>query len=299
MKILKLLFVPLILFFFTCCEKAILDEEETGQKETTSTAKTKGNVTLCMSELESQSFQTIAKGTDKELPNHLCFVIYDMGGNRLKQVNQTSGMADFGQATFQLDKGTYQLVLLAHSSAKNPTMTNLSKVQFNNSIGYTDTYMYYSTLTVGDQPLQLEFTLDRIVALCRFVISDPIPEGATQMRFTYTGGSGHFSALTGLGITNSKQVVTRMVQAGQQYQVFDLYTFLPDTEGTISLAATALDAAGNDLCEWEYEIPMAQNQITWLTGNFFTDGDEPPRQWTVTPNIDIDSHWGSEVFYTY
>lgn len=295
---LSVLCIILFAWLLTGCEKAVLEEEGAEQKEATSTAKAKGNLILCVSELESQSFQTITKSSDSECPTHLCFAIYDMAGTRIKQVNQTSDMADLGHVSLSLEKGTYQLVVLAHSSIKNPTLTDLSKVQFNNSTGYTDTFLCYSEVTIGEDTVNYEVSLDRICALCRFVISDSIPDGVTQIKFQYNGGSGHFSALTGLGVTNSTQVVTRQVQPGQQYQVFDLYTFLHQEEGSIELTATALTAAGKEYRIWEFSVPMRKNQITWFTGNFFSEEPTSTR-WLVTPNIALDKTWASELFYTY
>ena len=311
MKRTQILSLFLMLFLASSCEKAILDESKAEKTETissTSSSLPKGNVLLSIEQLEQVPFRMVTKGVADELPTHLCFAIYDMSGTRIKQVKQTLSntdlgvadlgiMADFGHASFSLEKGTYQLVALAHSSTKNPTMTNLSKIQFTNALGYSDTFLYYTVLTVSDAPLSIHLTLDRICALCRFVISDPIPDGVSQIKFQYKGGSGHFSAFTGLGVTNSTQVVTRQVQPGQQHQVFDLYTFLHQEEGVIDLTATALDAAGKELCTWEFSIPMAQNQITWLTGNFF--GNSYPDQWRVIPNIHLDKYWGNEMFYYY
>lgn len=280
------------------CEKVDLNEFDPGT-DVSQTEKTIGNLTLHIAQLQEMPFSLEANNanTDTEC-THLCFAIYDMGGTRLKQVNQKQDDINYGTVSLQLDKGNYQLVALAHSSTKNPSMTNPAKIQFNNSTGYTDTYLFYTTLTVTDEPQTYALTLDRIAALCRFVISDPIPDGVSQIRFQYKGGSGHLSALTGLGVTNSTQVVTRQVQPGQQYQAFDLYTFLHQEEGTIALTATALNAAGEEYCAWEFQIPMKRNQITWLTGNFFADEDDPDL-WRVTPNIEFDKRWGNEVFYTY
>lgn len=295
MKILRFLYV-LLFVTLTSCEKIVFDDEEPENEP--ASIEVEGNVVLRIEQLGQMSFQAMVKDSDVELPAHLCFAIYDMGGTRVKQTNQKQGDKNYGIVGMQLDEGDYQLVLLAHNSTKNPTMTNLSKIQFNNSIGYTDTYLYYTTLSVTEEHQAVTATLDRIAALCRFVISDPIPESVTQMKFQYKGGSGHFSALTGFGVTNSTQIVTRQVQPGQQYQVFDLYTFLHQEEGDITLTAMALDAAGNSLSERNFKIPMAQNQVTWLTGNFFTDKDDPD-QWRLTPNIPLEKRWGNEVFYTY
>ena len=307
MKQSGLVLVCIFALLLSACEQSFINEEGGAEVVSPPSSSLKGNLTLSILELDQIPFQTILKDNVEDLPTHICFDIYDMGGTRLKQVNQqisvvdfesSSDIVDFGHVSFLLPEDTYQLVVVAHSSTKNPTMTNISKIQFNNSIGYTDTYLYTTTLTVTDQPLDLDLSLDRISALCRFVISDSIPDGVTQIKFQYKGGSGHFSALTGLGVTNSTQMVTRQVRAGQQCQVFDLYTFLHQEEGTVVLTATALNTAGEEQCAWEFQSPMAQNQITWLTGNFFVDEDTPD-QWRVTPNIALDKSWGNEVFYTY
>ncbi|MBQ9356075.1 MAG: FimB/Mfa2 family fimbrial subunit [Prevotella sp.] len=253
---------------------------------------------MSIGQLETVPFQSVKDGKVATIPTHLNFAVYDNTGTRIKQVNQIWGDSNYGTAAINLEKGKYQLVMLAHSSQKNPTMTNLAKVQFNNSIGYTDTYLYYGTLNVGDEPLVLSIGLNRIVALCRFVISDSVPEGVTQMKFTYTGGSGHFSALTGLGVTNSTQTITTAVETGQKYSVFDLYTFLHHDTGTISLTATGLDASGNGRYQKKFEIPLRLNQITWFSGAFFA-GDDDTSHWTANPNVSFDMLWGSEAFYTY
>ena len=251
-----------------------------------------GNLTLRITQLQQAPFSTDTSST------HINFAFYDLGGTRVKQVNQKLGDANYGTANVQLEPGTYHMVVLVHSSDRNPTMTNLAKIQFTNAYRYTETFRYYDQITVTGQPQTFDLTLDRIVALCRFVISDSIPDGVTQIRFQYTGGSGHFSAITGLGVTKSTQVVTQQVQPGQRYQVIDLYTFLHQEKGTIELTATALNTAGVEQCTREFQISMAQNQITWLTGNFFTD-EKATGQWRVTPNIALDKHWGKEDFITY
>ena len=221
-----------------------------------------------------------------------------MGGTRLKQVNQKLGDNDYGTVNLQLDKGTYQVVVLAHSSDRNPTMTNLSKIQFTNAYGYTDTFLYYTKLTVTDQPQTLNLNLNRIVSMCRFVICDPIPDGVTQMKFVYKGGSGHFSAITGLGVTKSTQTITIPVEAGKKYTEFDLYTFLHNEKGQIDLTATALTASGEEYCAWEFQIPMAKNQITRLIGHFFEDADES-ESWTLIPNMYFESIWNADDYYIY
>lgn len=247
-----------------------------------------GNVTLCITQLQQE-----------QMPTHINYAFYDMGGTRIKQVNQKLGDNHYGTANVQLDPGTYQVVVLAHSSDRNPTMTNPAKIQFSNAYRYTETFLHYTRLTVTAQPQTLDLTLDRIVSMCRFIINDPIPDTVTRMQFVYKGGSGHFSALTGLGVTKSTQTVTAPVQPGTRYSEFHLYTFLHDRTGQINLTATAVDSTGTTVCQWEYEsLPMARNQITGLVGCFFQDAD-PSETWRMIPTTYFQCPWDRDIYYTY
>ena len=237
----------------------------------------------------------------------LNFAVYDMTGTRVKQVNQTSAAADFGKASiqlaplrrstadfgkvsFQLAPDNYALVVVAHSSDGNPTMTDPKKIQFKNAQGFTDTFLYYDHVTIGDERVNLWVTPKRIVALCRFVLTDDYPTGVAKMRFYYTGGSGAFDATTGLGCVNSKQSLSFDVTGGQKQ--FDLYTFLHDTEGTIHLTVTALDVSDVELLQRDFDVPLVQNKITWVSGSFFSNS-------MTISTVSINADWDGEYHLTF
>ena len=292
-------FLPVLLLtiLFTACEKPLLSEDE----GTGGSRKAEGNLKLSVYRLEQTDFSALTRTAAADVCTRLNFVIYDMEGTRLKYENQLVGDTDFGTTSFLLPEGNYQLVVIAHSVNKNPTTTNPAKVMFTNiskDVGYSDTFLYHTTVTIGEEPQTLALSLHRIVSLCRFVIRDAIPEGITRMAFTYTGGSGHFNAATGLGVTNSTQVVSYNVEEGQTQTQYDLYTFLHDTTGTIHLKVTAYDAGDNVQLEREFDVPMERNKVTWLTGDFFT-GFTPTSTQTFTTTINIDNSWGGEQHLTY
>ena len=292
-------FLPVLLLtiLFTACEKPLLSEDE----GTGGSRKKEGNLKLSVYQLEQTDFSALTRTAAADVCTRLNFIIYDMEGTRLKYENQLVGDTDFGTTSFLLPEGNYQLVVIAHSVNKNPTTTNPAKVMFTNiskDVGYSDTFLYNTTVTIGEEPQTLALSLHRIVSLCRFVIRDAIPEGITRMAFTYTGGSGHFNAATGLGVTNSTQVVSYNVEEGQTQTQYDLYTFLHDTTGTIHLKVTAYDAGDNVQLEREFDVPMERNKVTWLTGDFFT-GFTPTSTQTFTTTINIDNSWGGEQHLTY
>ena len=169
------------------CEKVAIPENDASEE-------LNGNLRVSVYQIEQTPFAGSTRTTEAASAacTRLNFAIYDEDGSRLKQINQQSSADDFGSVAFQLDEGTYQLVVVGHSANGNPTMTDPTKIQFSNATGYTDTFLCYGEVTIGEEPVDYEVSLDRIVALCRFVITDDIPAEVKKLRFYYTGGSGAF-----------------------------------------------------------------------------------------------------------
>lgn len=275
-------------FALVSCEKAATIEEDSDDIS--------GNLRVSVQEIEQTPFASLTRGVEPvaNVCTRLSFAVYDMSGSRLKQVNQEKGNANFGVAGFQLEEGEYQIVVVGHSANGNPTMTNLAKVQFTNTTGYTDTFLCYDMVTIGEETAEFEASLDRIVALCRFVITDDIPSEVKKLRFYYTGGSGAFDAKTGMGSVASKQDVKFDVVAGQKQ--FDLYTFLHEPSDEIALKVTALDESGNELYNREFDVPMQQNHITWLSGAFFNGSGSSS---TTITGVTVKTDWAGETHLTF
>lgn len=275
-------------FALVSCEKAATIEEDSDDIS--------GNLRISVHEIEQTPFASLTRASEPaaNVCTRLNFAVYDMSGSRLKQVNQEKGNANFGVAGFQLEEGEYQIVVVGHSANGNPTMTNLAKVQFTNTTGYTDTFLCYDMVTIGEETEEFEASLDRVVALCRFVITDDIPSEVKKLRFYYTGGSGAFDAKTGMGSVASKQDVKFDVVAGQKQ--FDLYTFLHEPSDEIALKVTALDESGNELYNREFDVPMQQNHITWLSGAFFNGSESSS---TTITGVTVNTDWAGETHLTF
>ena len=287
---LSAVFTVLMVFTFIACEKALMaeDSDTSGDKN--------GNLRVRVFQIEQTPFGSLTRAAASEVCTRLNFLIYNTDNSRAKMVNQTSSDKNFGTVSFQLDEGDYQLVVVGHSAGGNPTSTNPLKIQFTNATGFTDTFLSSDDITVkAEDPLEIDVTLVRIVALCRFCLTDDIPADVRKMQFYYTGGSGAFDAYTGLGSVNSKQTVTFDVTDGSQKQ-FDLYTFLHEESDNIALKVTALDASGNVLYERDFDVPMQQNHITWLTGAFFSGSGSSS---TTVTGVTVNTDWAGELHLTF
>lgn len=278
MKKIVLSFCALTALVLMGCEKPLISEGEEESEDT------EGNLTVTVWQSGHEPFPAMTRATSLDDYNRLNYAIYTSDGTRVKQVNQTRENTGFGSATFQLEPATYQVVVVAHNCNKNPTMTNLNKIQFTNAMGYTDTSLYYGEVEVTEEHKDVQVNLERIVSLCRVIITDEYPEDVTQMRFQYKGGSGAFDAKTGYGCVNSTQTLFFDVTNGQKQ--FDLYTYLHDEEGTLHLLATAYDDADNVIHEREFEVPMLYNQITRFSGPFFTGSGNGSLDITIVINTD-------------
>jgi len=288
--------VAMLMCLVLACEKPLTTEKVAGD--------TDGNLTVRVFQIEKTPFESLTRGSDdangtqkpvSEVCERLNFAIYTLDGTRVKQVNQTRDVSGFGTASFKLEEGEYLLVVVGHSSSGNPTMTDPTCIKFTNTQGFTDTFICCSTITIAEEHVEYQASLDRITSMCRFVLTDDaIPEDVKKMRFYYTGGSGAFDATTGLGCVNSKQDVKFDMTTGQKQ--FDLYTFLHDTEGTIHLTVTALDAAGDELYKHEFDVPMEQNYIMWLSGAFF--GGSGSSSSTIG-GITVNTDWAGEKHMTF
>ena len=287
---LSAVFTVLMVFTLVACEKALMaeDSDTSGDKN--------GNLRVRVFQIEQTPFGSLTRAEASEVCTRLNFLIYNTDNSRAKMVNQTSSDKNFGTVSFQLDEGDYQLVVVGHSGSGNPTSTNPLKIQFTNATGFTDTFLSSDDITVkAEDPLEIDVTLVRIVALCRFCLTDDIPADVRKMQFYYTGGSGAFDAYTGLGSVNSKQTVTFDVTDGSQKQ-FDLYTFLHEESDNIALKVTALDASGNVLYERDFDVPMQQNHITWLTGAFFSGSGSSS---TTVTGVTVNTDWAGELHLTF
>ena len=290
MKNLFLLFFLLI--GFSACEKPIiLDDDE-------SLTDGEANLVVSVHTIETIPFSSgMSRAAVTDRCTRLNFAVYDSLNTRVKQINQVVGDKDFGIANFNLDPGKYRVVVVAHSSNGNPTMTNPAKIQFKNSQGFTDTFMSNDTVVVGESAVTLPVNIRRIVSLCRFVVTDAVPQNVAQMRFQYKGGSGAFDAATGFGSVNSTQTEFFPVEAGQDSTVYDLYTFLHAAEGTIHLQATAYDENDQVLRDREFDIPLKRRMVTKFSGPYFSDASDPSS--TISVIITFNDDWEGEQVISY
>ena len=253
------------------------------------------SVTVRVTSFEQVPFTlSRTRASVRDVCSRLNFLIYQHG-ERIRNEPQTIDDENFGEIHFNLAQGRYYLVVLAHSSDGNPTSTNSQKIQFTNSTGYTDTFLYADSLIVDDADKELQLNLKRIVSMVRFVFEDDIPQRADRIRFYYTGGSGTLNANEGgWGVVNSKQDQWYDINHESTPEKFDIYT-IPHAadQDTLKVMATTYhqaEASEDIVSEKTIEdIPVKRNHITICKGYLFSP------VYKMDISLTVDDAWATDT----
>lgn len=272
------------LLLATSCEKMVISGTD-GPDDADA------NVVVQVMSFEQQPFPMASTRGDVETAcTRLNFIVYDEAGERIRQESQLLGDDGFGMAQFKLQEGRYYLVVLAHSGKGNPTSTNLHKIGFTNKTGFTDTFLYADSLLVGEEEVDCEIQLKRIVSKVQFVFNDALPERADSIRFYYEGGSGTFDATTGLGVVKSKQ--QQWFPVTHDVQRFEIYTIPRADSDKLKVLVSVYhtqDGQVELLTERGInDIPIRRNCITICRGSLSGTSEQPQI------SINIDTTWDDE-----
>lgn len=274
------------------CEKLDFDRLNDG----------KVKVTVRVKQFEQIAFDEVTRALSSptDVCTHIDMVVYDAEGNKATTVSQKVGDSGFGTAVMQLSPGQYTLVVVAQNGTGKATMTSMEEVSFTNN-KTTDTFYYCKQIAVGEKGEEFDLTLERCVAMVRFLFTDKaLPENITRMKFYYTGGSSTLNAKTGFGAKQSKQTEYRDIASAMRDKegnlVFEIYTIPHEKDDVLKITITALDANDNESFEAEFDgVPVTVNKISQFKGAFFTSEPEEFSSNAVT--MKINTTWGgTETF---
>ena len=272
---------------FSSCEKAMSDVDEP---------------TPGMKEGHPIMFRVLAKSSTQSPSStetafsHITLAVYQ-NGSIVDQVTQTTEDSNFGNITMKLADGNYKVIVLAHNCNGAVSLTSdLNKVTMpDNKV--TDSFWCNQTFTVSGTTTNVNLSLERIVGKFVLNIQDNLPENVKTMQFYYTGGSSSLDAENGVGIVNSRQTVKIPVTSDMigKPASFEVYTFPKTDSEYLKMKITALSASGATITEKTFEeVPIAKNQVTTYSGNFFGStpgtGDQD-----VNFTITVNTLWDDQI----
>ena len=290
MKLPKTLFLFVATLLFASCEKYVAEEGTQSESKVVN-----GNLVV-----KAECVVTKAAGDEDEqvsLPlnerfTRMSMVLYQ-NDVRVDYVNQTNTDKDFGTMSVDLEPGTYQLVVLAHSGTRSPTTTNCHKISF--SAPLTDVFSYYGEVTVGKEASKITVQLTRAVAKIQLNITDDIPADVSFFNFIYKGASVSFDPATQIGLASSTR---RNVEIEKEdgVKTFEFYTFVTGDDQLVDLDVAGYSEAKDILGAKKFPgISVGLRKVTKIDSPVFDGVIEGPTDISVT----VDDTWDGVIDYTF
>ena len=290
MKQIKTLLLIFAAFLFAACEKYVAEEGTQSESKVID-----GNLVVKAECVVTRAGET--EENQESLPlkdrfTRMTMVLYQ-DDVRVDYVNQENSDPGFGTMSVDLDPGTYQLVVLAHSGQRSPTTTNCHKISF--SAPLTDVFSYYGDVEVGKEASKITVQLTRAVAKIQLNITDEIPEGVSFFNYIYKGASVSFDPATQLGVTSSTRRNVEIEKA-EGVKTFELYTFVSSDNQTVDWDFAGYSESNEVIGSKKFsDIPVSLRKVTKIDSPVFDGVIEGPTDITFT----FDDTWDGVVDYTF
>ena len=290
MKSSKTLLLIIATLLFAACEKYVAEEGTQSESKVVDgnlVVKAECVVTRAGETEEGQEALPLA-----ERFTHMSMVLYQ-DDVRVDYVNQTNTDEDFGTMSVDLEPGTYQLVVLAHSGQRSPTTTNCHKISF--SAPLTDVFSYYGEVVVGKAANKITVQLTRAVAKIQLNITDDIPAAVSFFNFSYKGASVSFDPATKIGQASSTR---RNVEIEKEdgVKTFEFYTFVTGDDQTVDLDIAGYSATKDVIGAKKFPgITVGLRKVSKIDSPVFDGVIEGPTDISVT----VDDTWDGVINYTF
>lgn len=227
----------------------------------------------------------------------MTLAFYSADGSEVSKITQEKGSSEiFGDFSLTLPLGSYTMVVIGRDVLEDDVFSLTSATV----AGYTservrETFCAKQSVAItSSAAVNLDVTLNRIVAQLTIRSTDGRPEGASKIRTTYSGGGKMFSPSTGLAIedTGFSVVNTPKSAVGAAIGVKN-FAFLASNEQVMDITLEVLDADDNVLITKEVkDVPLARNKKTTLSGALFTPT-------AVAIGVRVEEDWLPEETITF
>ena len=290
MKQIKTLLLIFAAFLCAACEKYVAEEGTQSESKVID-----GNLVVKAECVVTRAGET--EENQESLPlkdrfTRMTMVLYQ-NDVRVDYVNQVNTDPGFGTMSVDLDPGTYQLVVLAHSGQRTPTTTNCHKISF--SAPLTDVFSYYGDVVIGKEASKITVQLTRAVAKIQLNITDEIPEGVSFFNYIYKGASVSFDPATQIGVVSSTRRNVEIEKA-EGVKTFELYTFVSSDNQTVDWDFAGYSESNEVIGSKKFsDIPVSLRKVTKIDSRVFDGVIEGPTDITFT----FDDTWEGVVDYTF
>ena len=274
----KIFFAGMILLAASCSNESELNEVINSEKATAPVTVRVNGFSITQEDFPSGGTRAEQDVADYDAVKVLTLAFYD-GSTEVYKTTQkrfeSSTYTTFGEFTCNLPIGSYTMVVIGYGYWANGDEIVLTSPTM---AGYTsdwarETFCYTQVVNITSaEPVNLNATLNRIVAQLQVISTDNRVEGVSKIRTTYSAGSKSFNPTTGLATSNTGFSVTNSPSAAVGSTVnFGSFVFLATDEQTVNITLEVLDANEAVMfTRYVPNVPLRRNRQTTLSGAVFT-----------------------------
>lgn len=218
---------------------------------------------------------------------YLDYIVFNSSGAKVNRISQTSADANFGVVSDQLSAGTYTVIIVG---SKNPISIGLENSL--NGIGVVfsqhvyDSFYRKVTITVGNENIAQNITLDRFVSYVELVLTDAIPANAKKIVLNIENDHQSYflssESSSGVIIFNTEKVVETAAIGTTN---FTMGTFVLNTKDPLTINIRAYDVDNKIIAEKKVtNVTCVKNRKTILTGKLFEGTTPSSASFTVSVN---------------
>ena len=194
----------------------------------------------------------------------------------------------FGNFSCNLPVGTYTMVVVGRDDNEGDvfTLTDPTEAGYSSDRVWETFCKTQSVTVTSAEALNLNITLSRIVTKLGIRSTDPRPEGAINLRTTYSKGGKFFNPTTSLATSNTGfvQINNLSKPVGQAIGISN-FAFLYSDEQTMDITLEVLDADDEVIISKVIpNVPFKRNRLTTLRGPVFTPA-------ATTASFTLDTGW--------
>ena len=201
------------------------------------------------------------------------------------------GGETFGEFDLSLPLGSYTMVALAYGFREGDVLTLTSPTLAAYAGDHNrETFAVTQAVNIANTTaVNINATLNRIVAKLDVNSTDGRPAQASSVRVTFSGGSKSFNPTTGLAVGNAgfSNVVSISAAVGNVTSSGS-YVFLATDEQTVDVTIEVLNSENTAIFTKQIsDVPLKRNVTTILTGSMYTNNGNA--------SFLINSEWGTQT----
>lgn len=268
-------FLALLVFTLSACEKNGKVVDSNGalhqiQFRVNALSMTTGQ------EIDDQAYVSDAQTSPLNSYVHcLNYLIYNSSGTLVKEKKQADSSPEFGQIKDSIASGTYTIILIgSQTDVGFSSPASLTTARIVESSPLQELFFKKLSITVSDEDIEQDLSLDRIVGYLELKADDDLPSEVASVDFVAKADYQSFSFSTAQVLNNGGTVdkkVTKVFTGSDDRKSLRMGMFVMNDLSAMSCTVTLYDSGNRILKTLKADnVLVKHNTKTTLSGKLYS-----------------------------